>query len=111
MQGRDQARTHTIWSVGVVVDFQGIPTGLGMGFAHAPVGAWIVAVSNAAQRWVVEADGQTPLLAKGHNRLGGEQVPIELVAHARLHRRGSAEIDGRSPRAGPANPLGIGMTS
>ena len=82
-----------------------------MGFAHAPVGAGIVAVSNAAQRWVIEADGQTPLLAKGHHRLGGEQVPIELVARARLHRRGSAEIDGRSPRAGPANPLGIGMTS
>jgi hypothetical protein len=48
MEGWDKARADTVWTVGVVVDFQGIASRLGMGFAHAPVGARVIAVGDGA---------------------------------------------------------------
>ena len=111
MQRRDQPRPHAVGSVGVVVDLEGVATSCGVGFANAPVGAGIIAVDNRAQGRIVEADRQAPPLAQGNDRLGGEQVPVELVAHGGLHRFGPAQVHSRPRRAGATDPLGIGMAS
>jgi len=94
MQRWDQSGPDSFGSVGVVVDLKGVATGRNVGLTHAPVGAGIIAVDDRAQGGVVEADRQAPLLAQTHHRLGGEQVPMELIANPGLHRLGTAEIYG-----------------
>ncbi|MEN9388742.1 MAG: hypothetical protein RLZZ255_1718 [Cyanobacteriota bacterium] len=109
MQGRDHAGTHPIGAVSVEVNFQGIATGRGMGLAHTPIGARVIAAVDGAHQRVIEADVEPALPAQIHHPPSHLKVPVELVADAGLHRRGTGKIHRGTGGSGTGDALGISV--
>ncbi|TGH22997.1 MAG: hypothetical protein ERJ68_04290 [Aphanocapsa feldmannii 277cI] len=104
---RNHAGAETMVTVSVVVNLEGIAALLAVAPPHAPVGAGILAVENGAQgrilcSGVVEADVEPTLPAQQNDALGCQQIPVQLVTHAVLHRHGALVVDRVAGGAGSA---------